>query len=236
MDIDQQDGTIRLANGLVITASLTQEAFQADPASRTVTRLDRGAPPWITYRLPGGTIDDRAISLGLCFHAQVIVSVDINVNLYGPGPKTWDSYSDKIEAAAKDFHDRLLQHLFSKHETSDTFHVAQLSDDVALLAHSTDWPFAWGAVSSFHDPQSLGTKITVSYGNRLADAVAAPARPAAVRAVDVSADERFASGFEAAKLELARGNTTGAIRLVRQTSGMGLEQAKALVASWEKPL
>ena len=233
MEIDQQDGSIRLANGLVITASLTQEAFQADPASRTVTRVDRGAPPWITYRLPGGTIDGRAISLGLCFNAQVITSVDINVNLYGPGAKTWDSYSDKIEAAAKDFHDRLLQHLFSKHETSDTFHAAQLSDDVALLAHSTDWPFAWGAVSSFHDPRSSGTKITVSYGNRLADAVAAPPRPAAVPSVT---DERFASGFEAAKLELARGNTTGAIRLVRQTSGMGLEQAKALVASWEKPL
>jgi len=233
MEIDQQDGTIRLASGLVITASLTQEAFQADPASRTVTRLDRGAPPWITYRLPGGTIDGRAISLGLCFNAQVLVSVDINVNLYGPGPKTWDSYSDKIEAAAKDFHDRLLQHLFSKHETSDTFHVAQLSDDVALLEHSTDWPFAWGAVSSYHDPRSQGTKITVSYGNRLADAVAAPPRPAAVPSVT---DERFASGFEAAKLELARGNRTGAIRLVRETSGMGLEQAKALVASWEKPL
>ncbi len=236
MEIDQQDGTIRLANGLVITASLTQEAFQADPASRTVTRVDRGAPPWITYRLPGGTIDGRAISLGLCFNAQVITSVDINVNLYGPGAKTWDSYSDKIEAAAKDFHDRLLQHLFSEHGTSDTFHVAQLSDDVALLEHSTDWPFAWGAVSSFHDPRSSGTKITVSYGNRLADAVAAPATPARPAAVRPVADERFASGFEAAKLELARGNTTGAIRLVRQTSGMGLEQAKALVASWEKPL
>ncbi len=233
MEIDQQDGTVRLANGLAITASLTQDAFRADPASRTVTRLDRGAPPWITYRLPGGTIDGRAISVGLCFQAQVIMSVDINVNLYGPGAKTWDSYSDKIEAAAKDFHDRLLQHLFSKHEPSDTFHVAQLSDDVALLAHSTDWPFSWGAVSSYHDPRSLGTMITVSYRNQ--PAVEHPVELSAVVGA-AAADERFASGFEAAKLELARGNTTGAIRLVRETSGMGLQQAKELVASWEKPL
>jgi hypothetical protein len=233
MEIDQRDGTIRLANGLVITASLTQDAFRADPASHTVTRLDRGAPSWVTYRLPGGTIDGRAISLGLCFHAQVIVSVDINVNLYGPGATTWDSYSDTIEAAAKDFHDRLLQHLFLKHQTSDTFHVARLSDDVAVLAHSTDWPFSWGAVSSYHDPRSLGTKITVFYRNQ--PAAEHPVElSAVVRAV--AADERFASGFEAAKLELARGNTTGAIRLVRETSGMGLEQAKELVASWEKPL
>jgi hypothetical protein len=218
----------------VITAGLTQDAFQADPASRTVTRVDRGAPPSKTYRLPGGTVDGRNISLGLCFHAQVLVSVDINVNLYGPGA-TWDSYSDKTEAAAKDFHDRLLQHLFSKHETSDTFHAGQLSDDVALLAHSTDWPFAWGAVSSAHDPRGPSTQITVSYGNRLADAVAADARPAAERPV-AAADPRFASGFEAAKLELARGNTVAAIRLVRATSGMGLNEAKQLVASWEKPL
>jgi len=171
MTVDEEDGTVRLANGLVITASLTQDEFLAHPASRTVTRRDRGAPSWITYRLPGDTVDGRPLSLGLCFHSQLIVSVDINVNLYGPGAKTWDSYSDTVEAATKDFHDRLLQHLFSKHEQTDTFHVAQLSDDVAVLAHSTEWPFAWGVVRSFHDPRSLGTQITVLYGNRLADAV-----------------------------------------------------------------
>lgn len=79
------------------------------------------------------------------------------------------------------------------------------------------------------------------YGDRLAEAQAriAAAKGPVVRSEfvqSVESNREYASGFEAAKLELARGNQAGAIRLVRETSGVSLAEAQELVGFCGKPL
>ena len=86
-----------------------------------------------------------------------------------------------------------------------------------------------------------GTCITVSYGNRLAEAAGAAGGRMA-QSPDVKRqgieqlvrDPRVRVALEAAKRELAFGNRTAAVRLARESTGIGLREAQDLVASWEK--
>jgi hypothetical protein len=241
MEIDQKDGTIRLSTGAAISPGLTQVAFRAQPVFENSWSQQTGKLPWVHYRVHGDVTDGKRISAILCFYDQTLVSVDLWANLYPPGATGWDSYSDAIEASAKDFHDRLLEHLFSRHGSPESFHAAQLSQDLAILKCPVNWSFPWGSVVSHHDCRSNATFITVSYGNRLAEAqagtLAAAPKNLAVRSEvvrNVESNPEYAWGFEAAKVELARGNQTGAIRLVRETSGISLAEAQELVAFWGK--
>jgi hypothetical protein len=239
MDIDPQDGTVRLSNGCLIGPGLTRGDFEAQPIFGAATLEYSANPPWSHYRVPGDVTDGKRVSVTVYFYGQVLVSVDISANLYPPGAIGWEHYSDGIEAATKDFHDGLLQHLFSKHANAASFHAPQLSQDLAILKRPVTWPFHWGRVISQHDSRSSTTNIVLWYGDRFAEAqagtlVAAP-NPA-VRSEFVQRMEsnpEYVSGFEAAKLELTRRNTAGAIRLVRETSGMSLSEAQELVASWQ---
>jgi hypothetical protein len=108
MDIDQQDGTIRLSNGIVISPSLTRRALETLPIFGASTLEYSGNPPWTHYRVPGDVTDGKRVIVTIYFYGQVLLSVDFFVNLYPPGAIGWEHYSDGIEASIKDFHDRLL--------------------------------------------------------------------------------------------------------------------------------
>ncbi|HEY3739674.1 MAG TPA: hypothetical protein VGL53_07515 [Bryobacteraceae bacterium] len=167
MDIDEKDGTVTLSNGLVIRPDLTRGEFEAVSTGGSAS----GSPPWSHHRIAGDVADGREILASVCFHGELLVSVDLCAGLYPAGQVGWEHYSDEIEAATKDFHDHLLEHLFSKHLTAKTFEApGELSRDPALLKRTVEWKFAWGSVVSHHDPRSSTTSITVLYGNRLAEA------------------------------------------------------------------
>jgi hypothetical protein len=242
-DIDQKDGTIRLPNGFAIGAGLTKDAFQASDVFNAAKRLDSGAVQWTEFRLAGGELDAKNVSATLIFSGQMLLSVNLTADLYPPGPKSWDTYSSRTEAATKDFHDHLLNYLFTDLVRGERFHVEHLSEDEAILNRPLNWQFPWGRVGSFHDPRSNETYIDVSYGNRYAEAVkalqdiAAQAKNSGAQSrivQRVANDSKFASGLEQAKQALARGNKLEAIRLARQVTGINLGEAKELIASWEK--
>jgi hypothetical protein len=242
-DIDRQDGTIRLPNGFAIDAALTKDAFQASSIFPAARRLDSAAMSWTEYRFAAGEIDGKNVSATVTFSGQMLLSVNLTADLYPPGPKSWDTYSSKTEAATKDFHDRLLQYVFTDPVHSNRFHVERLSEDEAILARPVDWPFPWGSVASAHDPRGCETYITVSYGNRYTEAVkalqdgAARAESSGTRSQlvqSVASASKVAASLEPAKQALARGNKIDAIRMARQVTGMGLREAQDLVASWER--
>jgi hypothetical protein len=171
MEIDRQDGSVRLPNGFAFGAGLTQDDFRASAAFQVAKTQNYGTLPWIHYSFPGGAIDSRAVLVSLCFYDQMLVSVDLAADLYPPGPKSWDTYSLEIEAATKDFHDRLLKYLFAGSTRGKNFHGGELSKDEAILQRPANWSFPWGTVCSSHDSKGGGTSITISYGNRHAEAV-----------------------------------------------------------------
>ncbi len=236
LGISAQDGSIRLPNGGRIFAGLTQDAFLASEMGRAAGGATDN-PPWAHYRLPGGAVDGKPMRVSACFSGQMLCSVDLAADLYPPGPKSWGSYSLKTEAATKDFHDRLLRHLFDASTRRGQFHVAKPSEDEAILDRPVQFPFAWGAVTSTHDSRGGGTSITVVYGNRLAEAASA-ARPMAPKRQgeieELLSQPGLAASLLAAKRELGFGKRTEAIRLLRQATGMGLREAEDVVASWEK--
>jgi hypothetical protein len=235
LDIDPQDGTIRLPNGVVIGAGMTQDAFRAGAIFGEAQSDSHGTLPWITYRIPGGDFDGKALLISPCFYDQMLVSVDLTADLYPPGPKSWSTYSDEIEAATESFHDRLLEHFFAASTRGESFDVNRLSGD---KAPRKDWSFPWGQACSTHDPRGDGTFITVSYGNRQAEAAKAyQAGSAAVTSKIVESvvnDTRFAGDLQRAKVELELGNRIAAIRLAREATGMSLREAQDLVAQWER--
>lgn len=168
MDIEEKDGTVTLSNGLVIRPDLARDDFEDRFTVDGVRPQSSGSPVWSHQRIPGDVTDGREILASVCFHGQKLVSVDLCANLYPAGAVGWEHYSDEIEAATKDFHDRLLQHLFAKHASAKTFQApaAELSRDPAILKRTVEWPFPWGKVVSQHDPRSSTTSILVMYGDR----------------------------------------------------------------------
>jgi len=243
-DIDRHDGAIRLPNGFVVNANLTRDAFEASAVYDAARRLDSGGMPWTQYRFPGGEIDGKDVSVTLAFSGQTLIFVNLTADLYPPGPKSWDTYSDQTEAATKDFHDRLLAYLFADPPTAGPFHPDPLSEDTSVFNRPVKFQLPWGSAESTHDPRGDETYITVSYGNRYAEAarafndrapIAGQSASALSKLVQsVASDPRFASGLEKAKQELMLGNKIDAIRLARQATGLGLKEAQELIASWEK--
>lgn len=170
MQIDRDNGTVRLFNGLEIDPAMTQDAFRALPAGRDAQPRDYGTHPWIHYQLSGGRIDDHDLIVSLCFYDQMLVYVNMSVDLYPPGPKDWSNYSLDVEAATKQFHDRLLAGMLGEPSTSAAFLPGGMLDAKETLGQPLRWDFAWGAVSSYHDSKGGGTFMTVSYGNRRQEA------------------------------------------------------------------
>jgi len=170
LDIDPQDGTIRLPNGFAIGAGMTQDAFRASSIFAEAKSESHGTPPWIQYNLPGGQLEGKAILVSLSFYDEMLVSVDLTADLYPPGPKSWDTYSEETEGATEKFHDRLLEYFFAGSARGERFDANPRSGDKAPLKN---WAFPWGEARSTHDSRGGGTFIIVAYGNRQAEAAKA---------------------------------------------------------------
>jgi hypothetical protein len=170
MQIDRENGTVRLPNGLEIGPALTQDAFRALPDSQHARSQEYGTLPWIHYHLPGGHIDGKEILVSLCFYDQLLVSVSLSADLYPPGPKDRSRYSLEVEAATKQFHDCLLEQMLGKPSKAARFPFGRLPDVKETLERRLRWDFPWGSVFSSHDSKGGGTDITVRYGNRVEEA------------------------------------------------------------------
>lgn len=164
MQIDRENGTVRLPSGLEIGPALTQDAFCALPGSGSARKHDHGKLPWIHYRLSGGEVDGKELLASLCFYDQLLVYVSISANLYPPGPNDWSDYSLDVESETKRFHDRLLEEILGS--PSDGGSWSRLPGGQGTLERPLGWRFPWGRVSSSHDSRGGGTYITISYGNR----------------------------------------------------------------------
>jgi hypothetical protein len=170
MQIDRDNGTVRFPNGLEISPALTQDVFRALPTGSKARSQDYGTLPWIHYHLSGGQIDGKELFVSLCFYDQLLVFVSISADLYPPGPKDWSNYSLEVEAATKQFHDRLLEQLLGNPSKGASFLLGRLPAVKETLERTLRWDFAWGSVFSSHDSKGGGTDITVRYGNRLEEA------------------------------------------------------------------
>lgn len=169
MNIDQNDGTVSLPNGFSVSPSLTQDAFQQASVFRTARAQDCGTPPWIHYHFTGGRIDDRELLVSLCFYDQILVEVRLTASLYAANA-TWADYSLDIEAATKDYHERMLERMFGQSTRSNRDSVKHSSSSQSILAHPVVWQFRWGEVASRHDSRGGATFISIEYGDRKEDA------------------------------------------------------------------
>ena len=166
MQIDRENGTIRLPDGFSISPDLTQDAFRALPVFQAARSTDCGTLPFIHYHLSGGQIEGHELLVGLCFYDQLLIHAQITASFYPPGPNDWSNYSLDVEAATKRYHDALLQRMFGKPSTGESFLFRRLPKGQETLDRPLDWKFPWGSVFSCHDSRGGGTFIRVSYGNR----------------------------------------------------------------------
>src|SRR5437588_616520 len=166
MHIDQLDGTVSLPNGFSISPGLSQDAFRAGPAFTNARSRDYGTLPWIHYHFFDGQVDGKDLLASLCFYDQLLVWVSLSADLYPPGPKAWLTYSLEVEAATKQFHDRLLERMFGKPSERGRVFLPRAPEDDRALQQWLCWRFPWGRVWSSHDFKGGGTDITVTYGNR----------------------------------------------------------------------
>jgi hypothetical protein len=169
MHIDAHSGAITLPNGFAVTANLTQAAFRESEMFAHARAEQAGTLPWIHYQFSAGHLEGKELLVNLQFYDQMLVSVSVTADLYPPGPKDWSNYSLDVEAATKDFHDRLLERQLGAAE-SPQVSAARLTPTQAALARPRNWAFAWGAVASIHDTKGGGTFILVQYGNRREEA------------------------------------------------------------------
>jgi hypothetical protein len=86
----------------------------------------------------------------------------------------------------------------------------------------------WGVVT---EPFGGTTARAAASSNSPATAPQIP-RPKSDLVQRMESNREYASGLEAARRELASRNKAGAIRLVRDTSGVSLAEAQELVAYW----
>jgi hypothetical protein len=170
MHIDAHSGAVTLPDGFVVTATLTRDAFRQSETFANARADHAGTPPWIHYQFNAGRLDGKELLVNLQFHDQVLVSVSVTVDLYPPGPKDWSNYSLDVEAATKDFHDRLLERQLGEPAEPPQVSSAHLTPARATLARPRNWAFAWGAAASVHDTKGGGTFIMVQYGNRREEA------------------------------------------------------------------
>lgn len=166
MHIDPQTGTVGLPNGYSVDPSLTQDGFRASALFSQARSQDHGTWPWIHYHFSGGHLEGKELLVSLCFYDQVLVYLSMTADLYPPGPKDWSTYSLAVEAAIKDFHDRLLEQTLGKPSRSDQLPYGELPAAQATLAHPHIWELPWGTVHSAYDSKGGDTSIIVKYGNR----------------------------------------------------------------------
>jgi hypothetical protein len=159
--IDHKTGIVHLPNDRTISPDLTLEAFEADPAfaeGRTVT----SGVPWWSYAIPEGRIDGKELLASVHFYDHTLLSVELAVNHYAPEQK---SVSVKVEADAKDFHDRLLVQTLGP-STGTIVTPSSSPDRHPILDRFPEWSYPWGTVSSIFIGQSCSSIILVRYGNR----------------------------------------------------------------------
>jgi hypothetical protein len=179
MQIDRENGTLRFPDGVEIDPALTQDALRALPTGTNAQSWDCGTLPWIHYDLSGGQVDGKELLVSLCFYDQVLVRVSITTDLYPPGPKDWSNYSLDVQAATKRFHDLLLEKVLGPPSDGGSCHP--LPTDQAILERPLGWRFPWGRVFSYHDSRGGGTRIDISYGDRLEEATKAYERRTVAR-------------------------------------------------------
>jgi hypothetical protein len=164
--IDPGTGAVTFPNGVAIDASLTQDAFRASAIFAQARADTVGVPPWIHYHFSGGHLEGKELLVSLLYYDQMLVSVNVAADLYPPGPKDWSNYSLDVEAATKDFHDRLLTRLLGSPTESPEMSSGGFSAAQATLARPHRWRLPWGSVWSGHDTKGGGTSVMVQYGNR----------------------------------------------------------------------
>ena len=98
----------------------------------------------------------------------MLVDVRVTADLYPPGPKDWSNYSLDVEAATKQFHDRLVERTLGS--PSDGGSWRRLPEGQPTLERPIGWRFTWGRASSHHNSRGGGTYITISYGDRKEEA------------------------------------------------------------------
>ncbi|HEV8378256.1 MAG TPA: hypothetical protein VGP99_05365 [Tepidisphaeraceae bacterium] len=165
LHIDRRDGLVKLPNGFVISAHLSQDEFRASEWFAATVR-DVGTRPFVHYYFSCGEVEGRGLVANLSFYDQMLLSIDLQADLSRPGPKDWSNYSLEVEAATKRFHEDLLRKILGEPGSDGTMHSSQRSPSQATLDRPCSWKFSWGQVSSFHDQQGGGTFIMISYGNR----------------------------------------------------------------------
>jgi len=170
MLIDPSDGTVTLPAGCSISPLLSQDVFRKHSVFPRARSRDFGTLPWIHYHFSGGVIEGKELLASLCFYDQVLVYVSLAADFNPPGAKDWSSYSLDVEAAAKQFHDRLLEQEIGKPTRRDRLSVGNLPASQTTLACPLTWKFPWGRVCSGHDFKGGGTFITISFGNRQEEA------------------------------------------------------------------
>jgi len=156
MQIDLQNGTVTLPNGVAIEPGLTQDDFRASAMFAQVRNQRAGAGHWMNHDFPGGQLDGKELLVSLCFYDQILVSVDVTADLYPPGPRDWSNYSLDVEAATKEFHDRLLEQMLGKPTRSDRFSSVDLSSRQATLAQPKTWELTWARCSQHTTPGAAG--------------------------------------------------------------------------------
>jgi hypothetical protein len=167
MNIDQNDGTVRLPNGNSISPSLSQDAFRQSAMFHESPLHNPETSSWIYHHVSGGTIDGHELTAFLCFYGQTLVSVELAVNLGVPAPS--GSSPDLLElaaAAVKQFHNRLLERIIGPPSSSVSMPFDDPSPSLAMLARQLTWDFPWGKVISHHNFYSHMTCIGVTYGDR----------------------------------------------------------------------
>ncbi len=135
--LDRSTGEIALASGPIGPGT--------KPSALEGAERDRS-----TYKLRGAPIDERAYTLVARFEKSRLVKL----TLIDDDPKfgtSWDDYTEENEQARRRAHDKALtRDLGAPHRTDDAHFIKE-------------WTFAWGKVTSSHDPRDGITAITIRY-------------------------------------------------------------------------
>jgi hypothetical protein len=166
LHIDRRDGLVTLPNGFVIGAHLSQDEFCSSEWFAGATMRDVGTCPFIHYQFSCGDVEGKPLLTNLCFYDQMLLSIDLEADLYPAGAKDWSDYSLEVEAATKRFHDDLLRRMLGEPASYGMASNSQRKPSQAILDAPYTWSFPWGNVGSYHDQKGGGTFIKISYGNR----------------------------------------------------------------------
>jgi hypothetical protein len=166
MFIDKNNGNVTLPSGFVIHVDLTQSLFRQSPCFKNANVKDYGTLPFIHYSFKTEYFEGKPLRISLCFYGELLINVEMIIDLYPPGPKTWENYSLDTEACIKVFHDDLLKQILGKPHKKRDCKWEKWPAQQMPLRYSLEYKYSWGAVHSGHDNKGGSTGIIVSYGNR----------------------------------------------------------------------